>query len=106
MRLSLLAAAFAFVLASCAAGPLPPERGPGPPLPTSGPILYTCADGTQLQVTFQQRQALVAVVGGVSMALPVMGADYYSNGRYSIRGRGAATAWSVGRAAPIACEGH
>ncbi|MGE0829108.1 MAG: hypothetical protein AB7O04_07140 [Hyphomonadaceae bacterium] len=89
----------ALALASCA--PKPP-----PPLPIGGPIIYDCADGSQLQVTFQGNQALVAIVGSYSMALPNAGPDYYSNGRYGIRGSGRSASWEVGRAAPVTCEGH
>ena len=109
MRLGLAALAFTLALSACetsGGGVFGPEHGPAPPLPMSGPILYNCADGTQLQVTFQQNDALVSVIGGVSMALPHAGADYYSNGRYAIRGRGPATSWEVGRAAPVACAGR
>lgn len=100
----------ALMLAACGTsggggGVFGPEPGPAPPLPTSGPILYSCADGTQLQVTYRDGQALVAVIGGVSMSLPLAGNGYYSNGRYAIRGQGAQTQWEVGRAAPVACRG-
>lgn len=90
-------------LAACA-----PTHTP-PPLPPTGPIIYSCEDGTQLQVTFQGREARVAVVGGYSMALPNIGTDaapHYSNGRYGLRGRGANASWEVGRAAPVPCEGR
>ncbi|MGE0044273.1 MAG: hypothetical protein AB7J28_16185 [Hyphomonadaceae bacterium] len=100
-----LAAAFALAaLASCATHEAPPS-----PLPPSGPIIYSCADGTQLQVSFVGNEARVAIVGGVSMALPNIGTDaapHYSNGRYGLRGRGARADWEVGRAAPVACEGR
>ncbi|HWA01858.1 MAG TPA: hypothetical protein VG841_16240 [Caulobacterales bacterium] len=84
------------------------ERGPAPPLPDRGPIVYTCADGTQLSVTFDNNQAQVAVIGGYSMVLPNIGtadAPHYSNGRYGLVGRGAQTNWEVGRRAPTSCRG-
>jgi hypothetical protein len=113
MRKLMVAAALALALSACASssttanngGVFGPEPGPAPPLPTSGPILYQCADGTQLTVTYQQGRALVAIVGGVSMQLPSAGAGYYSNGRYGLRGAGAQAQWEVGRAAPVACRG-
>ncbi len=92
-------------LAACAPGTIGPPSGPAPPLPTTGPILYTCDDGTQLTVQYRDGQALVAVVGGVSMALPLAGNGYYSNGRYGLRGAGAQTQWEVGRSAPTNCRG-
>ncbi|HVY84211.1 MAG TPA: hypothetical protein VG943_03700 [Caulobacterales bacterium] len=84
------------------------ERGPAPPLPTSGPIIYSCADGTQLSVTFENNQAQVAVIGGYSMVLPNIGtpdAPHYSNGRYGLVGGGAEANWEVGRRAPVSCRG-
>ncbi|MET0183299.1 MAG: hypothetical protein ABW199_10470 [Caulobacterales bacterium] len=106
MRAWLIAAALALTACSTSqtAGGPNPEPPPGP-LPTTGPILYTCADGTQLTVDYADGQARVAVIGGVSMTLPMMGADYYSNGRYSVRGRGAQMNWGVGRAVPTTCRG-
>lgn len=82
---------------------------PPPPLPLSGPIIYDCADGTQLRVDFQGAEARVAIVGGPSMALPnTAGPDapYYTNGRYSLRGRGAHAQWAVGRSAATNCNGR
>ena len=90
----------AFGLAACAPKPVP--------LPTNGPIIYSCADGTQLSVTYAGEEARVAIVGGPSVALPNTGsseAPYYSNGRYGLRGRGAAASWEVGRAAAVNCRG-
>lgn len=92
-------------LAACAQSVVGPPSGPAPPLPTTGPILYSCADGTQLTVQYRDGQALVAIVGGVSMALPLAGNAYYSNGRYGLRGSGAQTTWEVGRSAPTVCRG-
>lgn len=91
-----------FALAACET--LAPEPGPAP-LPTRGPILYTCADGTQLTVDIEGNQARVAIVGGVSMVLPSAGPDYWSNGRYGVRGRGATAMWEAGRRAPVQCRG-
>ena len=100
-------------LAACASGPLGPggvlNPEPGPaPLPQSGPIAYSCADGTQLMVDVENNQARVSIIGGPSMVLPSAGggaAPYYSNGRYGVRGAGANVQWEVGRSAPIACRG-
>jgi hypothetical protein len=105
MRILFLGAVLA--LSACNGGVLGPPNSPVP-LPTSGPIVYSCADGTQLSVTFEDDAARVAVVGGVSMVLPSAGspeAPYYSNGRYALRGRGAQANWEVGRAAPVRCRG-
>jgi hypothetical protein len=98
MRLLVLASLVA--LASCATFEPPP-----PDVPTSGPIAYTCADGTQLMVDYTNNEARVAIIGGPSMVLPNAGGDYYSNGRYGIRGQGAQAQWEVGRRAPVNCSG-
>jgi membrane-bound inhibitor of C-type lysozyme len=74
----------------------------------NGPIVYNCADGTQLEVSFVGNEARIAVVGGYSMVLPNTGpadAPYYTNGRYGLRGRGASASWEVGRRAAVACRG-
>lgn len=103
MRTLLLALLMA--LGACSSSVIGPPSGPAPPLPATGPILYTCEDGTQLTVQYRDGQALVAIVGGVSMALPLAGNAYYSNGRYALRGSGAQTTWEVGRSAPTVCRG-
>ena len=89
MRRILVLSAF-LALAACSTSPYEPmgERGPAPPLPTSGPIAYRCSDGTQLMVDLSNNQARVAIVGGPSMVLPNAGPGYYSNGRYGFRGGG------------------
>ena len=113
----LLAFAFAALsLTACASsapysggGVLPPQPGPNPtpayPTPLTGEIAYACADGSQLVVDYANNQARVAVVGGPSMVLPNAGANYYSNGRYGLRGGGAEAQWEVGRAAAVQCRG-
>lgn len=102
---SILALAACSTTTTQTAGPSHPAQPPSGPLPAAGPILYSCDDGTQLTVDYAGGQARVAVIGGVSMTLPMMGADYYSNGRYSVRGRGAQMSWGVGRAVPTTCRG-
>ena len=97
MRVLILAALI--VLSSCAS--IEP-----PPPPLTGPIAYSCADGTQLMVDFEGDEARVAIVGGPSMVLPAAGQDYYSNGRYGIRGGGANAQWEVARRAPVSCRGN
>lgn len=96
--------AVALALAACA---ITPPTPPAPP--ATGPVAYNCADGTQLAVTFDGSQARVAVVGGYSMVLPQAqggpAGDYYTNGRYGLRGTRAQATWEVGRAAPVACRG-
>jgi len=104
VRLALLCT-FAAALAACQTGNTIGARGPAPPLPTDGPIIYSCANGTQLSVTFANNQAQVAVVGGYSMVLPGSGAGTYTNGRYTLTGGGADTTWAVGRSAPVTCHG-
>jgi membrane-bound inhibitor of C-type lysozyme len=87
---------------------VPGGAGTPRPLPATGTILYSCADGTQLTVDFQGNSARVAIVGGVSMVLPQAGTaeqPYYSNGRYGLRGGGAQAQWEAGRMAPTACRG-
>jgi membrane-bound inhibitor of C-type lysozyme len=88
-------------------GILNPEPSPAP-LPQSGPIAYTCSDGTQLMIDVENSQARVSIVGGPSMVLPSAGASagaYYTNGRYGVRGSGADVQWEVGRSAPVSCHG-
>src|SRR5262245_55167938 len=102
LRLLILAALAAAALAAC-------QTAPPPPLPANGPILYSCADGTQLSVTFAGEEARVAIVGGVSMALPNRGSDaapYYTNGRYGLRGRGAEASWEALQRGPVPCRGR
>ena len=111
MRILVLVAALG--LAACATGgpgspgsPEYPGQQPSPvPLPANGPIIYTCADGTQLSVDVEGNQARVAIIGGPSMVLPSSGAGAYSNGRYSFAGGGATGQWAVGSGAPVACRG-
>lgn len=105
-RLRLFALTVFAMLSACA--PTISGGGSGPyrgPLPNDGPILYTCADGSQLTVEFDESEARVAVVGGRSFVLPKIGADYYSNGRYAFRGAGPTGSWEIARSAPIPCEG-
>jgi len=92
-------------LAACSSYSPGGQSGPVPPLPPTGPIAYRCADGTQLMVDYQGDEARVAIVGGPSMVLPQAGDNYYSNGRYGVRGGGAAAQWEVGRAAAVTCRG-
>ena len=101
MRIVIAAAALA-ALAACAANPFEP---PPPDTPLTGPIAYSCADGAQLMVDYQGDEARVAIIGGPSMVLPRAGDNYYSNGRYGVRGAGASAQWEVGRAAPVSCRG-
>lgn len=98
----LIAAAALTALAACSTTSF---EGPPPPLPASGPIAYTCADGTQLMVDYQGDEARVAIIGGPSMVLPQAGDGYYSNGRYAVRGGGASAQWEVARRAPVTCRG-
>ena len=94
--------AFAAALALSACSTLRPP----PPLPLTGPIAYACANGAQLMVDFTGDEARVAIIGGPSMVLPRAGDGYYSNGRYGLRGGGAAAQWEVGRGAPVICRGR
>lgn len=106
MRILMLGAVL--MVSACASSGFPPGPGPGQtprPLPTTGPIAYQCADGTQLMVDVNDGEARVAIVGGPSMVLPGAGEEYYSNGRYGFRGGGASAQWEVGRRAPVACRG-
>ena len=104
-----LAACASTTTASYPGGPTPPPGGSTPrPLPATGPILYSCADGTQLTVNFTGDSARVAIIGGTSMVLPRAGdagVSYYSNGRYGLRGGGTDAQWEVGRMAPVPCRG-
>ncbi|WP_395647834.1 hypothetical protein [Terricaulis sp.] len=102
----------ALALAACGStsgggsNPIFPEPGPAPaPVPLTGPVAYQCNDGTQLMVDYSHGQARVAIIGGPSMVLPNAGEGYYSNGRYGLRGGGAAATWEVGRSAPVSCRG-
>lgn len=94
-------AAGALMMAACTQT-VAPYNGP---LPSDGPILYSCDDGTQLTVQLVDGEARVAIVGGRSFTLPSVGADYYSNGRYAFRGGGRQGTWEVGRMAPVNCRG-
>jgi hypothetical protein len=108
MRVKLALAALLMLAACQTPAPGPGEPGPNgapPPIPLDGPIAYTCANGTQLMVEADGRQARVAIVGGPSMVLPSAGENYYSNGRYGFRGGGATGQWEVGRSAPVNCTG-
>lgn len=105
MRALGLALGLSLLVAACET--MGPDAGPAP-LPDSGPIIYSCADGTQLEVTFEGDSARVAIVGGRSMVLPNTGtasAPHYTNGRYGLRGGGRSAEWAIGRAAPTACRG-
>jgi hypothetical protein len=98
------------LLAACStygpgATPGYPGQQPPSPLPASGPIAYSCSDGTQLTVDIEGNQARVAIVGGPSMVLPSAGPGYYSNGRYGFRGGGASGQWQAGGRAPVDCRG-
>ena len=99
----LIAAASILALSACSTTPFDP---PPPDLPLTGPIAYSCADGTQLMVDYQGDEARVAIIGGPSMVLPQAGENYYSNGRYAVRGGGARAQWEVGRSAPVSCAGR
>lgn len=88
---------------------LPPDVVPPPPVPTApppatGPVMYTCADGTQLMVDSSGSSARVAIIGGPSMVLPSTDGGY-SNGRYSLRGSRDTADWQVGSGAPTSCRG-
>lgn len=84
---------------------VPPPQVPTAPPPASGPIVYTCADGTQLMVDESGASARVAIIGGPSMVLPNAGDGAYSNGRYSLRGSRESADWQVGGGAPTSCRG-
>jgi hypothetical protein len=99
-RVLLLLAAAALALAACNTVPNPYNN----PLPADGPILYTCADGTQLTVDFESGGARVAIIGGRSFVLPQVGADYYANGRYALRGGGRDATWETAGAL-VNCRG-
>lgn len=102
LRLAMVLALAAFAAACAAFIPTPA------PLPADGPIAYRCDGGAQLMVDVENNQARVAIIGGPSMVLPNVGsaqAPYYTNGRYSFRGGGAAASWQAGGAAPVDCRG-
>lgn len=105
VKLLVLAALSPALLSSCMSVlPSPP-----PPLPASGPIIYSCENGTQLQVSFVGDEARIAIVGGLSMSLPNTASDeapVYTNGRYALTGRGAAATWRTPNAAATACTGR
>ncbi len=80
-------------------------RPPPPPLPTTGPIAYTCANGARLMVDFEGDEARVAIIGGPSMVLPRASDGIYTNRRYTLLGQGASAQWQVGSGAPVGCRG-
>lgn len=101
LRFLILSLGLAFALAACKT----PYK---PPLPVNGPIAYSCADGAQLQVDFVGDEARIAIVGGVSLVLPNTGppeAPKYTNGRFTLTGRGASVTWSAHGGAPSPCRG-
>ena len=85
---------------------LPDRHNPAGPAADPRAIAYACANGAHLLVEFVGDEARVAVIGGPSMVLPRAGEDYFSNGRYAIRGGAAHAQWEVGRAAPVNCRGN
>src|SRR5215470_11829013 len=105
MRLTMRFLAFASLLALSACGTAMTAPGGvfGPPpvnhtLPTTGQIIYSCANGAQ-----------VAIVGGPSMVLAEQGqTGAYSNGRFTFtRGADASTAsWATPGVAPVQCQGQ
>jgi hypothetical protein len=97
---------FVCVLAALTLSACSTFRPQPPPLPASGPIAYACANGAQLMVDFEGDEARVAIIGGPSMVLPRAGDGVYSNGRYALRGGGAAAQWEVGRSPPVSCRGR
>jgi hypothetical protein len=102
-RTRLLLFAIAIALSACA------SFRPPPPLPTNGPILYRCSDGTQLTAEFEPNEARVAIVGGLAMVLPRTGnpdAPNYGNGRFSISGGGREATWRAVNKQPVTCTGQ
>ncbi len=81
--------------------------GGNAPLPAHGPIVYSCANGQQLTVDFENNQAQVAIVGGPSMVLQSTspGVQNYSNGRYTLSGGGASATWDTPQGDPTQCRG-
>ncbi|MBL8550842.1 MAG: hypothetical protein JNJ73_12730 [Hyphomonadaceae bacterium] len=101
LRFTLLAIGLAIALSACKT----PYKAP---LPLNGPIAYSCSDGTQLMADFVGDEARIAIVGGVSVVLPNAGtpeAPNYTNGRYTLRGRGAAANWLSPGHSFTACRG-
>jgi hypothetical protein len=106
LALALLGLAACGTMSAGSGAPGYPGQPSSPvPLPASGPIVYTCSDGTQLTVDIEGDQARVAIIGGPSMVLPSAGGGTFSNGRYSFTGGGASGQWTVGRSTPVDCRG-
>lgn len=70
---------------------------------------FDCADGTVLEVTFDNARnvAIVSTEGMDAQTLPIATSGsgyYYTNGRYGLRGKGDAATWEIGRMAPLDCK--
>ena len=103
MRIAFIASlSAAFVLAAC--------QTPCPPV-DSGPIdvVFTCADGSELAVTFTRAPDSARVVqeGYAPLNLParITGSSYrYGQGGAELRGRGAQARWARPGAAETLCR--
>jgi len=77
-------------------------------------VKYTCSRNTKLSVNFtstideiEQTVAIINGYGEQSITLPkktVASGFLYSNGKYTLRGKGDKASWTVGRMAPFQCS--
>ena len=77
-------------------------------------VKYGCNRGIQLSVTFttpnsekDKKIAIINSFGKEAIILPnvaVASGFLYSNGKYSLRGKGKQASWTVGRMTPYSCS--
>lgn len=82
--------------------------------PSTKNVKYTCSRGTQLSVHFTKNtdktDKNIAIINSFSeqaIILPnktVASGFLYSNGKYSLRGKGKQATWTVGRMASFQCS--
>ena len=82
--------------------------------PSTENIKYTCNRGTTLSINFtstgnesDKRTAIINGFGKQAIILPnktVASGFLYSNGKYTLRGKGDHATWTVGRMVPFQCS--
>jgi membrane-bound inhibitor of C-type lysozyme len=92
------------VLAAC---PLTAGCETPPPQSPSRSVHFVCDNGSSLDVLFGDGRATVTAARGGPIVLPqALAADgfLYATPQHSLRGKGNAVTWTVGRMVPIQCE--
>lgn len=76
-------------------------------------IKYTCNQGTILSVNFTSRsdnEGTLAIINGVGKQAIILSNKavasgfLYSNGKYTLRGKGERATWTIGRMTPFQCS--